>query len=117
MTSADRLRIPLLHLHKALIEAERREHEKTLGRLSDRDFLEALIRDPAFGWLAPLTGLIARLDEMAEEGADALDPRPIRELLSAGESDFQRRYAGYLQRSPEVLVAHGEVLRALKRPA
>lgn len=118
MVSADLLRQRLLDLHKALIEAERRDHEKTLGRLSGGEFLEALIKDPVFAWLAPLTGAIARLDEMADEGQAQVEAKPIRDLLAAreGQSDFQRRYADFLQRSPEVLVAHGAVLRALKAP-
>lgn len=116
VVSADVVRSRLLDLHKALIDAERRDHEKTLGRLSGGEFLDALINDPVFAWLAPLTGAIARLDEITDEGEAALDPRPIRELLSPGEaaSDFHRRYADFLQRSPEVLVAHGAALRALK---
>jgi hypothetical protein len=115
VASPDLLRQRLLDLHKALIDAERREHEKTLGRLSGGEFLEALIKDPVFAWLAPLTGAIARLDELTDEGEAQVDARAIGELLSPGRTgDFQRRYADFLQRSPEVLVAHGAVLRALK---
>jgi hypothetical protein len=104
----------LLELHKALIEAERGEHERTLGRLSGGEFLQALINDPMFAWLAPLTALIARLDEMDLDGERQVDAAPIRALLSPGTSDFQRRYGELLQRAPEVLVAHGAVLGALK---
>jgi len=116
VVSPDLLRHRLLDLHKALIDAERREHEKTLGRLSGGEFLEALIKDPVFAWLAPLTGAIARLDELADEGEAQVDARAIRELLAptASTGEFQRRYGDFLQRSPEVLVAHGAVLRALK---
>ena len=122
MASLEVVRQRLLVLHKALVDDERRDHEKTLGRLSDGEFLDALIKDPAFAWLAPLTGLIVRLDELVEEEDPARERAEqsyvtaIRELLApkAVTSDFHRRYADFLQRSPEVVVAHGEVMRALK---
>jgi hypothetical protein len=116
MAALEPVRRRLLDLHKALIDLERAEHERTLGRLSGAEFLDALINDPVFAWLAPLTALIARLDEMAAEGEREVDAAPIRALLSssAPSSDFQRRYAALLQRSPDALVAHGTVLAALK---
>jgi hypothetical protein len=114
MVQIEAVRRRLLELHKTLIDAEREQHERTLGRLSDGELLDALIKDPVFAWLAPLTALIVRLDELQADGERELDPAPIRALLSAGNGDFQRRYADFLQRRPEVLVAHGETLRTLK---
>jgi hypothetical protein len=111
----------LLELHRALVDAERQEYERPRGRLSDGDFLDALINDPAFSWLGSLTALIVRLDELLEEEpaqpaslADCV--AQIRKLLKpdAGGSDFQRRYADLLQRSPAVGVAHGNTVRALR---
>jgi hypothetical protein len=122
MASLEVVRHRLLDLHKALVDGERREHEKSLGRLTDGEFLDALIKDPAFAWLGPLTGLIVRLDELVEDEDPAVGRaeqnyvRAIRELLApkAVSTEFHRRYADFLQRSPEVVVAHGEVMRALK---
>ena len=122
MASLEVVRHRLLDLHKALVDGERREHEKSLGRLTDGEFLDALIKDPAFAWLGPLTGLIVRLDELVEDEDPAVGRaeqnyvRAIRELLApkALSTEFHRRYADFLQRSPEVVVAHGEVMRALK---
>src|SRR5712691_5080999 len=54
------VRHDLLDLHRALVEAERRTYERERGRLPDRDFLEALINDPALGWLSALTALSRR---------------------------------------------------------
>lgn len=111
----------LLELHRALVDAERQEYERSRGRLSDGDFLDALINDPAFSWLGGLTALIVRLDELLEEEpaqpaslADCV--AQIQKLLKpdADGSDFQRRYADLLQRSPEVGVAHGNTVRALR---
>lgn len=107
------VRHPLLGLHKALVDAERVEYERSRGRLPDRDFLAALINDPELAWLRPLTALIVRLD--GEEAGD--DPvAEIRKLLIPNEagSEFQRKYAEALQRSPDTVVAHGNAMRALK---
>jgi hypothetical protein len=110
------LRLRLLDLHKALVDREREDYERTRGRLSDGEFLKALIDDPAFAWLAPLTALIVRLDELAEAALPAQYAGEVRRLLKPDEggTPFQRRYHDMLQKSPEALVAHGAVMRALQ---
>jgi hypothetical protein len=124
MTVPAPTRTALLDLHRALVEGERRSHEKAHGRMSGGDFLQALIRDPAFAWLAPLTGLIARLDEIEyveAEGAQSEDHASvlaaIRTLLSlqAQGSEFQRRYAERIDTDPDLAVAHGIVMAELRR--
>ena len=110
----------LLDLHKALVDAERRDYERVRGRLPDRDFLDALLRDPALAWLGPLTALIARFDQMLEEGEPQPNPAApiaeIRKLLrpDAGGAEFQRKYADALQRSPDAVLAHGRTMRTLQ---
>jgi hypothetical protein len=110
------LRRRLLDLHKALVDRERADYERTRGRMSDGDFLKALIDDPAFAWLAPLTALIVRLDELEDAALPAQYAAEIRRLLKPDEagSAFQRRYHDMLQKSPEALVAHGAVMHALQ---
>jgi hypothetical protein len=106
----------LVDLHKALIDAERREHEKTLGRLSGGEFLEALLKDPAFAWLNGLTRIIAELDAPSPHDDWPAQKMRIRALLGpqSPDTEFARRYAAFLHSHPEVLVAHGAVLKALK---
>ena len=124
MTVPASTRTALLALHRALVEGERRDYEKANGRVSGGDFLQALIRDPAFAWLAPLTGLIARLDEV--EDAEAESARPdgaanvlaaVRALLSLRPegSEFQRRYAERIDQDADLAVAHGVVRAELRR--
>lgn len=88
-------RNPLLDLHKTLVDAERREYERAHGRVTDGQFLDALIGDPSLAWLKPLTALLASLDGLLDDKA------------------FQRRYAEVLQSCPEAILAHGRTLRAL----
>jgi hypothetical protein len=109
------LRLRLLELHKALVDVERDGYERTRGRMPDGDFLKALIDDPAFAWLAPLTALIVRLDEIEGEALPPEYRAEIRRLLKPDDLGlaFQRRYHELLQKSPDALVAHGAVMRAL----
>jgi hypothetical protein len=102
----------LLDLHRALVAAEREQYERARGRVSDQDFLEALLNDAALRWLAPLTALVARLDSPPEH--ETL--QAIRVLLKpdAQGADFQRHYAAAVQRSADVAVAHGRTISALR---
>jgi len=127
------MRRELLELHRALVDSERREYERVRGRVTDRAFLEALIGAPELAWLSPLTSLIVRLEEAVEEDAteDATENAAenakgaavadcvaeIRKLLrpNAGGYGFQRKYAEAMQRSPEVIVAHGRAVAAVGR--
>src|SRR5205807_9448388 len=100
----------------------RRTYERVRGRLPDRDFLEALINDPALSWLSALTALIVTLDELLEE--ESPDPATerehcvaqIRNLLkpAAGATEFHHKYAEALPHSPDVRDAHGKTMRALQ---
>jgi len=115
MSTLAQLRRPLLDLHKTLVDAEREDYERTRGRMSDGDFLKALIDEPAFAWLGALTALIVRLEEFESPDLPKEYVAEIRRLLKpdAGGSPFQRKYGDLLQRRPEALVAHGAVMRAL----
>ena len=110
------LRRPLLDLHKTLVDAEREDYERGRGRMSDGEFLKALIDDPAFAWLGALTALIVRLEELEPTDLPKEYVAEIRRLLKPAEtgSPFQRKYNELLQRRPEALVAHGAVMRALQ---
>ena len=117
------LRSKLIVLHKALIDSERVEYEKSFGTLeTPQQFLKALINDPWFAWLQRLSGMIVRIDESVakdapttEEDATAI-VREVERLLTASESgdEFQKHYYEALQRQPAVVLAHAEVRRTLK---
>lgn len=109
------LRRRLLELHKALVDVERDGYERARGRMTDGEFLKALIDDPAFAWLAPLTALIVRLDEAESDEVPRDYKVEVKRLLKPDELGlaFQRRYHEILQKSPDALVAHGAVMRVL----
>lgn len=114
------LRTSLLALHKALVESERVEYEKTMGKIrSPNHFLQLLTSDPWFTWLSPLSQLIVSIDEaidakepLTNASAEALVKQAAR-LLVASETGagFSEHYFEALQRDPDVVLAHGQVAK------
>src|SRR5262249_4450423 len=113
----DALRGPLLNLHKALVDSERVEYEKTIGKIqSPNHFLQLLTSDPWFAWLSPLSQLIVSMDEALDEkepltaaSVDALVAQSQRLLLPSETGDgFSKHYHEALQRDPDGVLAHGE---------
>jgi hypothetical protein len=135
------MRRQLLALHRALLDAQRADFERVHGRVSSGAFLELVVGAPEFQWLRPMTALIVSLDEAidapararrgkatatsaaaeaSEEGRDQAEVEAayvadVRALVSADldGSEAERRYAEALQNAPEVVLAHGALMRAL----
>ena len=78
--------------------------------------------DPNFRWLRSLSGAMAELDELLDEVPllDERHTRVVRMRFDAlvtedeGAGEFGVRYREYLQRSPEVVMAHAMVRIALR---
>lgn len=116
------LRSKMIVLHKALIDSERVEYEKSFGPLeTPQQFLKVLINDPWFAWLQPFSRLVVTIDEIleseepipAEEVTELM--RRARTLLEVSEvsDDSRRSYFEALQREPDVILAHAEVMRVV----
>ena len=132
------VRRTLLDLHKALIERERAEYEKSHGAVSAGEMLQLLIRDDHFSWLHPISELIVRVDELISNAAERRRPTPsrpamtpdqvraetevllaeTRELLTAGDApgQFRERYDAALQVDPTIVLMHRAVMNALPVP-
>ena len=117
------LRSRLIVLHKALIDSERVEYEKSFGTLqTPQEFLKALINDPWFAWLQPFTAMLASIDETLEREepirAEEIETinRNARALLEVREEtdDSRRSYFEALQREPDVILAHAAVMKLIK---
>jgi len=118
------LRHALLKLHKVLVESERVGYERTIGKIqSPNHFLQLLTTDPWFAWLRPLSQLIVAMDEAldAEEPltspkVDALTQQAKLLLVASENSEgFPGHYHEALQRDPDVVLAHAEVVK-LRKP-
>ena len=121
------LRQGLLKIHKTLLDLERRDYERARGQISNSyEFLQLVLKDPWFDWLHRLSELIVQIDETldtrdsetpaTETDANALLER-AKALLAPAEtgSEFQKNYFLALQRSPDVVLLHSEVMRLLGR--
>jgi hypothetical protein len=117
------LRRALLHLHKTLLEWERTAYERLHGRTSPAGLLEAIVTDPQFAWLRPVSELIVRIDEGLE--IDALEGPEIdvdwivaqtRTYISPNENGtpYAQRYHAALQDHPDAVFAHRAVTNILK---
>jgi len=117
------LRQKLLTLHKALLEDAKTAYELDRGRISSPgQLLQLVINDPWFAWLHEISELIVRMDDVAapngaatEADVAALLEHADRLLVPSETGDaFARKYFEALQRQPAVVLAHGDVRRALR---
>jgi hypothetical protein len=117
-----RLREPLLHLHKTLMDFERSNYERVNGKVTPPQLLNLLLQDQQFAWLHVISELVVRIDELLdskepikEEDAESI-VREARKLLTPVEisEDFGRKYQYALQQDPNVVMAHQEVRESLK---
>jgi len=114
------LRHALLKLHKTLVDSERVGYEKTIGKIrSPNHFLQLLTTDPWFAWLRPLSQLIVAMDEALDADepltvakVDALAQQAKLMLVASETSEgFSGHYHEALQRDPDVVLAHAEVVK------
>jgi hypothetical protein len=133
MTAAERqtltdLRRTLLHLHKTLLDWERAAYERVHGRVSGHELLHAILNDPQFVWLRPVSELIVRIDEtlendvpggagtQASQGDVSAIITQARTLVVPDETGnrYAQRYHTALQEHPDAVFAHRGVTAVLK---
>jgi hypothetical protein len=115
------LRMTLLHLHKVLLEMERISYEQVRGNVSRGELLQLVISHDQFAWLHQLSELILRIDDLlhADEPvtseAIATLWTDVRTLLTPDEfgNDFAMKYDAALQRNPDAVLAHADVVTLL----
>ncbi|WGS53440.1 hypothetical protein LFL96_20465 [Paraburkholderia sp. D15] len=115
------IRKPLLSLHKAILDHERAAYEKEFGPVTPAAFLQVLINGSGFRWLAPLSTVIASVDEILDDKeADAADRlgayEAVTGLFSPDQPNnvFLPRYLPLLQADPAILHLHGQVSQVLR---
>ncbi|MFB2898061.1 hypothetical protein ACE1CI_34530 [Aerosakkonemataceae cyanobacterium BLCC-F50] len=115
------LRIKLLRLHKSLLNSERITYEQVRGNVSAGELLQLVIHHEQFAWLHQLSQLIVQIDDLlhADEpvtkDAIAILIDEVRTLLTPDEwgNDFAYKYDAALQRNPDVVLAHADVVMLL----
>ncbi|HVE06339.1 MAG TPA: hypothetical protein VNE00_03720 [Paraburkholderia sp.] len=116
------VRRPLLAVHKAILDHERAEYEKESGPVTPAAFLQALINQPGFRWLTPLSTMIANVDEVLDSKDASAEERigAVQELAALfsperPDNAFLPRYQQLLQASASVLHEHGRVAQVLRQ--
>lgn len=118
------LRNGLLHHHKILLDSERDSYEHEIGKItSSGQLLQLVIHDPWFAWLHEISELIVFIDETLEskEPIAAVDADKLvqqaRTLLIPAEDgeEFARRYDQAMQRDPDVVIAHGRMVKLMAK--
>lgn len=115
------LRTKLLRLHKLLLNTERVTYEQVRGNVSRGELLQLVINHDQFAWLHQLSQLIVQIDDLlhADEPvtkeALATLANEVRILLTPDEwgNDFAMKYDAALQRNPDVVLAHADVVMVL----
>jgi hypothetical protein len=116
------IRKPLLALHKAILDHERAIYEKEFGSVTPAAFLQVLINGAAFQWVAPLSTVIANVDETLDDEEATSSERlasvqTVAGLFSQERPDnlFLHPYRQLLQTSATVLHEHGRVAQLLRQ--
>lgn len=117
------IRMRLLRLHRALLDAEKAEHERMYGAITPAAFLQLLIGDPRFGWLSALSELIVQLDDAVLPVRTRREPPPVpdvpallervRTILSGGVATFSERYDALAATRPALAELNRETLAAV----
>lgn len=117
----DLFRSALLPLHRNLLASAQAEYERDHGRVEGHLELFRLVKDePMFAWLRAVSDLILRLDEALDSPTLGLAEAIIRDgtrcfLTEDAEfTAFRLRYREAMQSSPDVVLAHADVLRTLR---
>ena len=116
------LRNGLLRHHKSLLDSERAAYERDVARITSAgQFLGLVLEDPWFAWLRELSQFIVLVDETLDlqdpESATPADADRLvtqaREMLVPSEdgTGFGRRYYEAMQRDPEVVLAHRDMMQ------
>jgi hypothetical protein len=82
-----------------------------------------LLEDEEFAWLRSLSAMIAQIDEaldgdepVSTAAVDAFVGETYRLLRAGAGGAFETKYREALQRSPEVVMAHADVMKVLPPP-
>jgi hypothetical protein len=118
------VRHPLLALHRSVLTEMRAQHEAEFGPVSPGEFLQIVINGNAYRWLAPLSTLIAAIDDVIDDAEATPEQRSeaaraVIAMFSPATRDaaFTERYLPLLQTSPDIAVANGRVAQLVRAAA
>ena len=115
------VRVRLLRLRQTLLEMERKDFERTHGRVNSGEMLQLVINHAQFAWLRMVSALVVQIDELidADEPASAAAMISLiaaaRHLFTESEDlEFRQKYQAALQQEPEVVMTHSALVKLLR---
>jgi hypothetical protein len=114
------VRHPLLALHRGVLAHLRAKHEAEFGPVSPGEFLQIVINGSDYRWLAPLSTLIAAIDDVLDDDEATVDTRiahanAVIDLFSdKRDAAFAERFLPLLQESPDIAVSNGQVSQRVR---
>jgi hypothetical protein len=115
------LNVRMIRLHKVLLDRQHEAYERDYGPVMPARLLQLVLTSEQFAWLRPLSDLMARIDEAVDDSETSRTTveglfREVHGLLRSNrQGAFETRYRDALQESPDVVIAHADVVRALPR--
>jgi len=113
------LNVRMIRLHKVLLDRQHEAYERDYGPVMPARLLQLVLTSEQFAWLRPLSDLMARIDEAVDDRETSRTTvdglfREVHGLLRSNrQGAFETRYRDALQESPDVVIAHADVVRAL----
>lgn len=113
------LNVRMIRLHKVLLDRQHEAYERDYGPVMPARLLQLVLTSEQFAWLRPLSDLMARIDEAVDDSETSRTTieglfREVHGLLRSNrQGAFETRYRDALQESPDVVIAHADVVRAL----
>ena len=113
------LNVRMIRLHKVLLDRQHEAYERDYGPVMPARLLQLVLTSEQFAWLRPLSDLMARIDEAVDDSETSRTTveglfREVHGLLRSNrQGAFETRYRAALQESPDVVIAHADVVRAL----
>lgn len=118
------VRMGLLRLHKALLDAEKVTYEMEHGRIKNNmEFFGLVLNHEWFQWLRPMSGLIAEVDEAvgskktpitSEAAVNYLEQAYALVVVDPNGDGNAQKYYEAIERDPDVARLHVEVTQALQ---
>lgn len=117
-STLDQLHAALLELHKALLDFEKGKYEAVYGKIaSPYQYLDLVIKHPAFAWLRTLSEAIVSTDGLDRDDVRKQDEEiktSIKQLLDlTNTEEFGQKYSLAVNESADVAYAHTKVMKLL----
>jgi hypothetical protein len=118
------VRLRLLRLHKALLDAEKETYESAFGQIrTNMEYFQLVLEHEWFQWLRPMSGLIAEVDEAIGDKQAPITPEAaivylertvvLLEMNPNGAGNQQKYYEA-IERDADVARLHVELTEVLR---